>query len=112
IIKLLEDKACIKQRIFRKTEDVFLSLKAVLEQLGEDLKRDFNNSENLVNIHYTDKGDYEAQLSFSGDVLVISRHSNVFSFAPEHEINHLDYVQEDPLRKYCGIIHIHNFLSD
>src|SRR5690606_28562898 len=65
-----------------------------------------------VEISFSDNGDFEVQLKFSGDVLVMSMHSNVFGFAPEHAVNQLKYVKDDPDRKYCGIIHIHNFLAD
>lgn len=112
ILKLLEEKACVKQKIFKTTSEVFLRFKKVMEEIGRDMKADFENKEKLVEISYTDRGDFEAQLKFSGDVLIISRHSNVFAFPAEHEINQLDYVKEDPLRKYCGVIHIHNFLAD
>lgn len=110
IIKLLEDKACLKQQIFRTTSSVFDRFKSELEALGKKMSSDFKDPS--VEIYYSDKGDFEAQLKFSGDVLVISMHSNVFSFPPEHAVNQLKYVKDDPTRKYCGIIHIHNFLAD
>ncbi|SDM58059.1 hypothetical protein SAMN05421813_11634 [Daejeonella rubra] len=112
ILKLLENKAAVKQKIFQTTSDVFNQFKTVLHEIGLDMQADFSKKNQNVEITYSDKGDFEVQLKFSGDVLVLSMHSNVFSFPPEHEINKLKYVEEDPLRKYCGIIHIHNFLAD
>lgn len=112
ILKLLEDKALVKQHISRTALSVFNRFKSELEFIGNKMRADFKNEDRSVEISYSDKGDFEAQLKFSGDVLVISMHSNIFSFPPEHEINKLKYVKEDPLRKYCGIIHIHNFLAD
>lgn len=112
ILKLLENKACVKQQIFRTTSSVFNRFKSGLANIGADMQADFKEKDPSVEISYSDKGDFEAQLKFSGDVLVLSMHSNVFSFSPEHEINKLKYVQDDPSRQYCGIIHIHNFLAD
>ena len=112
ILKLLEDKACLKQQIFRTTLDVFNRFKSQLETIGTKMRSDFKDKDPTVEISYSDKEDFEAQLKFSGDVLVISMHSNVFGFPPEHVVNQLGYVKEDPSRKYCGIIHIHNFLAD
>ncbi|MHB1177778.1 MAG: hypothetical protein ACYCZO_05545 [Daejeonella sp.] len=112
ILKLLEDKAYVKQQISRTALSVFNRFKNELGIIGSKMKADFKNEDQSVEITYSDKGDFEAQLKFSGDVLVISMHSNIFSFPPEHEINKLKYVKDDPLRKYCGIIHIHNFLAD
>lgn len=112
ILKLLANKASVKQQIFQTTSSVFYQFKSVLQQIGADMHSDFADKDQNVEISYSERGDFEAQLKFSGDVLVLSMHSNVFSFPPEHEINKLKYVIEDPSRKYCGIIHIHNFLAD
>ncbi len=112
ILTLLENKACVKQQIFRTTSSVFNRFKKELELIGDKMRADFKNKDQAVEIYYSDKGDFEAQLKFSGDVLVISMHSNVFSFPPEHAVNQLKYVKDDSSRKYCGIIHIHNFLAD
>jgi hypothetical protein len=112
ILKLLDDKARLKQQIFRTTSDVFNRFKSELEDIGTRMRSDFKDKDSNVEISFSDKGDFEAQLKFSGDVLVISMHSNVFSFPKEHAVNQLAYVKEDPSRKYCGIIHIHNFLAD
>jgi len=112
ILKLLENKASVKQQIFKTTSSVFNQFKVVLQEICLDMQSDFSKIDQNVEISYSDRGDFEAQLKFSGDVLVLSMHSNVFSFPPEHEINKLKYVQEDTSRKYCGIIHIHNFLAD
>ena len=112
ILRLLENKASVKQQIFKTTSSVFNQFKIVLQEICLDMQSDFSKIDQNVEISYSDRGDFEAQLKFSGDVLVLSMHSNVFSFPPEHEINKLKYVQEDTSRKYCGIIHIHNFLAD
>ncbi len=112
VLRLLENKASVKQQIFKTTSSVFNQFKAVLQEICQDMQSDFSKIDQNVEISYSDRGDFEAQLKFSGDVLVLSMHSNVFSFPPEHEINKLKYVQEVPSRKYCGIIHIHNFLAD
>ncbi len=112
ILKLLENKACVKQKIFQTTSDVFNQFKTVLHEIALDMQSDFSKKIQNIEISYSDKGDFEVQLKFSGDVLILSMHSNIFSFPPEHEINQLKYVEDDPLRKYCGIIHIHNFLAD
>ncbi|WP_411275409.1 hypothetical protein [Daejeonella sp.] len=112
ILKLLEHKACLKQEIFRTTQDVFIRFKKQLENIGNKMRADFKEKDPDVEIRYSENGDFEAHLKFSGDVLVISMHSNVFSFAPEHAVNQLKYVKDEPSRKYCGIIHLYNFLAD
>jgi len=39
-------------------------------------------------------------------------HSNVFEFDNRHPVNKIPYVLDDPLRSYCGMIMIYNFLAD
>lgn len=112
ILQLLKDKACLKQQIYRTTSAVFNQFKLALATIGDKMQADFKTKDQNVEISYSDMGAFEAELKFSGDVLVLSMHSNVFSFPPEHEITKLKYVQEDPSRKYCGIIYVHNFLAD
>lgn len=112
VLNLLENKASVKQQIFKTTSSVFNQFKVELQEIWLDMQNDFSKIDQNVEISFSDRGDFEAELKFSGDVLVISMHSNVFSFPAEHEINKLKYVQDDPSRKYCGIIHIHNFLAD
>jgi hypothetical protein len=112
VLNLLENKASVKQQIFKTTSSVFNQFKVELQEICLDMQNDFSKIDQNVEISFSDRGDFEAELKFSGDVLVISMHSNVFSFPAEHEINKLKYVQDDPSRKYCGIIHIHNFLAD
>ena len=60
----------------------------------------------------TDKGEFEAELRFGGDMLVVSMHTNVFEFPRGHEVMKTDYIRQDKLRSYCGNIMIFNFLAD
>ena len=39
-------------------------------------------------------------------------HSNVFEFDNKHPVLNSSYIQDDPLRSYCGMINIYNFLAD
>ncbi len=39
-------------------------------------------------------------------------HTNIFEFPKSHYIWQQSYVQEDPMRAYCGSISIYNFLAD
>ena len=39
-------------------------------------------------------------------------HSNIFTFNKQHSIWNNNYVKENNLNSYCGIINIYNFLSD
>src|ERR1043166_577030 len=39
-------------------------------------------------------------------------HTNVFDFENSHFILSTNYVKEDPMREFCGLIQVYNFLSD
>jgi len=52
------------------------------------------------------------EFEIGGDLLIFSMHSNVFEFDNKSPILNSDYIQDDPLRSYCGMINIYNFLAD
>jgi hypothetical protein len=83
-----------------------------LKDLEQKLTKDVTTVDDSVEIGYRDRGDFEADLKFSGDVLIFSMHTNVFTFVEDHPIHDLKFVKENPQRAYCGLIQIYNFLSD
>ncbi len=112
IVNLLKDRSSLKQFIHRNTSKVFVLLKIQLAELAEQLKTDMNKIDPYVKIDFIDKGDFEAELHFSGDVLIFSWHTNVFNFPPDHDLHKMVYVKNDPDLSYCGLLQIHNFLYD
>ena len=65
-----------------------------------------------VKITYEDKGTYECNMTFGGDLLIFTMHSNIFTFDQNHFIHNLNYIQEDSSRAYFGLIQSYNFLAD
>lgn len=112
IQELLCRKSSTKQEVFRTTQTIFRDLKMVLRALETELTPKLQDDAPHVEVKYSDKGDFEAHLKFSGDTLVIMMHTNVFDFDENHFINKSPYVKEDTLREFCGMIQIYNFLSD
>ncbi len=112
IKELLCEKASVKQHVFRLTQTIFRDLKMALREIENDLTPKLVEAAPFVEVKYSDKGDFEAHLKFSGDTLVIMMHTNVFDFDDDHHVNKSDYVKEDKLREFCGMIQIYNFLSD
>jgi len=110
IIDLLQKKACTKQAVYRKTQAVFLDLQKLLKAKASSLTKKIASKDKCVNVLYSSKGKFEAQLKFSGDTLVFHMHSNVFDFPSKHEIHKTKYVKEDKLRSFCGVISIISFL--
>ena len=112
IISLLGKKSVTKQVVYHNTLNVFNELKSVIEELSQHLKQNIKNFEKEVKIGYKDKGLFEAELTFGGDALIFSMHTNVFHFSKDHAIYENEYVKSNQDMAYCGVIHIYNFLAD
>ena len=112
IIDLLQQKASTKQAIYQKTQSVFFDFQKLLKEKSKRLSSAISSKDKYVEVEYSSKGKFEAQIKFSGDTLLFHMHSNIFDFPPNHSVYKTKYVKEDELRAFCGVIHIYNFLSD
>lgn len=112
IIHLLNIKASTKQKVFRETKAQFALLKEVVNKLSNELNTAYCTVDESVEINFKDKSAFEAQISFGGDVLLFSMHSNVFTFPSDHPVSKLSYIKENKRNGYFGVIHIYNFLAD
>ena len=112
IVEALKSKACTKQKIYDKTLDAFNQFKKQLQLYVNELQDVFTDLDPKVQFEYRDSGTFECSIKFSGDTLVYTMHTNIFNFEENHAVHQMPYVQENPLNSYCGMIEIHNFLSD
>ena len=112
IYDLFKQRACTKQDVYHVTKEIFAQFKEVLQEIVKEYKEKLGKKDSRVKIEYKSDNDFQAHITFGGDVLFFHMHSNVFSFDPEHHIWKSSYVKEDSTRAYCGMINIYNFLSD
>ena len=105
-------KGGMKYEVYDNTQESFNDLKAIAKETIEALKKKVTKSDKRIPFSYNDKGEFEAELKFGGDMLVITMHTNVFEFPREHDIMNLSYIRQDITRSYCGIINMYNFLAD
>ncbi|MCO4294614.1 hypothetical protein NF867_17265 [Solitalea sp. MAHUQ-68] len=112
IIEGLKTHSSLKNNIYKTTCTIFSQFKAQLKELSVQLAADFQSIDPSVEIEYADINKFEARIRFGGDVLIVTMHTNIFTFPPEHAIFKTKYIHEDQSRSYFGVIHIHNFLSD
>jgi hypothetical protein len=112
ILETLKSKACLKQKVFRSTIDVFQNFKSEAKELSEELKSEMAEVDKDVVVEFIEKGDYEFHIKFGGDILVFFMHTNVFEFHKSHSMWNTSYIKEDELRAYCGMINVYNFLAD
>lgn len=112
ILDLLKSKSCTKQFVYRNTLELFQKFKKELQSVEQILGAAISSIDKNVEVKYSEKGPFEAQLKFSGDTLVFMMHTNVFDFDEGHIVNKNKYIKEDKMREYCGMIQVYNFLSD
>lgn len=110
--KKLVSKSSLKRDVYKNTHEVFQEFKLVADQVRFDTDKLITESGNRVRMDFRDKGDFEAELRFAGDMLIFNMHSNVFEFPRAHDVMKTTYVKEDPTRSYSGVINIFNFLTD
>ena len=105
-------KSELKQNVYQATKETFELFRKETRELIE-LFRDRCRAEGRqVAFEFTDRGDFEFEVKFAGDILLFMMHTNVFEFSRDHQVMKTPYVREDPKRSYCGVIHIYNFLAD
>jgi hypothetical protein len=112
IISGLFIKGVTKQLIYKKTVQVFSQLKDQLKLYEKWISNKLNKYNTIAEASYKENGDFECELKFGGDTLIFMMHTNVFTFPEDHFIFKTNYVKEDPLRAYMGMIMVYNFLSD
>jgi len=118
----MELKESLKELVFSKSElkkNVWNATKETFEMFREETRelirlfKESNAAEGKdVEFEFTDRGDFEFEVRFAGDVLLFMMHTNVFEFSRDHQVMKTPYVREDAKRSYCGVIHIYNFLVD
>ena len=95
IIETLKIKACLKQKVFRSTINVFQDFKQEAQKLCNELHDEICTVDKDVVVEFIEKSDYEFHIKFGGDILVFFMHTNVFDFDKSHNIWNTSYIKED-----------------
>ena len=109
---LVFSKSELKRNVFDATKETFELFRATTRNLITLFRERCAAEGKQVVFEFTDRGDFEFEVTFAGDVLLFMMHTNVFEFSRDHQVMKTPYVREDPRRSYCGVIHIYNFLAD
>lgn len=109
---LVFDKSGLKQNVYNSTRDTFQLFRSTTRQLIDAFQHQAEAEGRNVKFNFSDRGDFEFEVTFGGDVLLFMMHTNVFEFSRDHEVMKSPYIRENPNRSYCGVIHIYNFLAD
>jgi hypothetical protein len=112
LYRLVREKAVLKQDVYHNTLHVFSELKSVLSETVHDISKNYGKSDERVDFHYRDRGDFQAEIKIAGDVLVFYMHTNVFQLDDSNAVWKSGYVKNNPDNAYVGIINVYNFLAD
>lgn len=112
IIKMLSTKSVAKYEAYDTTKAAFNSIKDFMRKFSEDVEHDLKEMKKEVPLSFKEKGDFEMEFKVAGDLVLATMHTNVFEFPRNHAVWQTSYVKEEPMRAYCGIISIYNFLAD
>ena len=112
LAELVFDKATLKKKVYQSTKDTFELFRKTTRELIHSFQEKAKNDNIDIAFEFKDRGDFEFEVKFAGDVLIFMMHTNVFEFSRNHDVMKTPYVKEDPKRSYCGTIHIYNFLAD
>lgn len=110
--KLIFEKSTFKQNVYDSTKETFELFRHTTHELINLLQEERRASGSNVKFSYEDRGDFEFEVQFGGDVLIFLMHTNVFEFSRNHDVMKSAYIRENPQRSYCGVIQIYNFLAD
>ena len=109
---LVFNKGELKQHVYAATKETFELFRTTTREIIDLFKQERQVNGKDVRFEFTDRGDFEFEVKFAGDVLIFMMHTNVFEFSRNHEVMKTPYIREDPKRSFCGVIHIYNFLAD
>ena len=103
----MELKESLKDLVFSKSE----LKRNVYDATKETFEIFRSTTHDLIEL-FRNRGDFEFEVKFAGDILLFMMHTNVFEFSRDHQVMKSPYIREDSTRSYCGVIHIYNFLAD
>ncbi len=112
IYQLIEEKAFLKQQIYRNTVEAFKVLNESVKEVHQDLHKKFHVPGKGVTFEHHRSGDFEIRQKIAGDTMIYMMHTNIFDFEKSHSVFKTSYLADDHYRSYCGIINVYNFLSD
>ncbi len=108
----LVKKATLKQLVYSNTLTAFKLIKSGMEELANKYDKLDSEETKKIPVTFKDRSEFESELKFAGDTMVLMMHTNIFEIPRDHEVMKTPYIKEDRDRSYCGIINIYNFLSD
>ncbi|OYT17650.1 MAG: hypothetical protein B7C24_01455 [Bacteroidetes bacterium 4572_77] len=110
----ISQKGGLKLDVYDLAFNVFQEFKTQVKIMVDSYAQavDEEKISDRIDFSYQDKGDFEFELKFGGDVLLFLMHTNIFEIPRNHEVLKTPYIKKDLERSYCGMIQVFNFLAD
>lgn len=112
ILKLLKEKAVLKQDVYANTIEVFELFKQSVIDIINGLAKQIDNVDSRISVSVLENKKYSVQFKVAGDILDCFMHTNVFEFDKTHAVYKTAYIRQNINNSYCGIINVYNFLAD
>lgn len=110
LIKLLQQKAALKQDIASDGEKAFLLLKKIIKEELESLNTKIKDKR--IRLFCEDKGKFEIHVYVGSDVLVFHLHNNVFRLPDDDGMWNDPYFRDNENNAYFSLLYIYNFLAE
>ncbi|MBP5757777.1 MAG: hypothetical protein J6W45_00060, partial [Bacteroidales bacterium] len=94
--KLVFEKSDLKQSVYRATKEAFELFRKNTQELIEAFKVKAVAEGNKTAFEFKNRGEFEFEVKFAGDVLIFMMHTNVFEFSRDHVVMKTPYVKENP----------------
>jgi hypothetical protein len=112
LFNLLIAKGELKQSVYAITTEAMQTFKEVAKEFEEEFRAQHATEHETITVRVDNKSQFEIQVRFAGDVLILLMHTNIFEFPRAHQVMQSKYIREDKERSYCGMIKMYNFLAD
>lgn len=112
IIRRLAEKSAVKYKVYDNTLAAFKKMTKTASEIVSFTRENLKDNPVNIPLEFRQRSDFEFEMKFATDLILVSMHTNVFEFPRDHELMKTSYVKENPLRSYCGVIHIYDFLAD
>ncbi len=112
LFTLLKNKGQLKQNVYDSTLSAFSTLQDTAREISYKYQESGIDSTQRIPFVFKNRGSFEFEIKFGGDILLFMMHTNIFEFPRAHSVFKTPYLKKDKERSYCGIINIYNFLSD
>ena len=112
LFSLLITKGELKQSIYAITAEAMQAFREAAKEFEEAFRAQYAAEHETITVRVDNKNQFEIQIRFAGDVLILLMHTNIFEFPRAHQVMQSKYIRDDKERSYCGMIKMYNFLAD